>query len=246
MRFFIFFLFRSSGENMIKILLLEDEPAIADTVIFALQKENFECIHTSTITESWDVFEKEQIDFAILDIGLPDGNGVDFCRELRNKGNTVPIIFLTARDEEIDRIVGLEVGGDDYLTKPFSPRELVTRVKVIQRRLHAYASASKEPSPHLVAGEFQIDKDKHVVHLNQSELKLTRNEYGLLVFLVENSTKVFTRQQLMEAVWEEPASSLERTVDAHIKSIRKKISEIDTSREYIITHRGFGYSLSSK
>ena len=230
-----------------KILLLEDEPAIADTVIFALQKENFECVHASTITEAWDLVEKEQIDFAILDIGLPDGNGVDFCRELRNKGNTIPIIFLTARDEEIDRIVGLEVGGDDYLTKPFSPRELVTRVKVIQRRLNSYSSIPKEtPQVPTLNGEFQIDKDKHIVYFSSSELKLTRNEYGLLVFLIENSTKVFTRQQLMEAVWEEPASSLERTVDAHIKSIRKKISEIDSSKDYIITHRGFGYSLSSK
>ena len=223
---------------MQKILLVEDEPSIADTLLFALKKESFESLHVSTISEAKNSLSKEKFNAIILDVGLPDGSGFDFCKEIRKESN-IPILFLTARDDEIDRIVGLEIGADDYVTKPFSPREVTARIKAILRR----SSLQTETETQNVHPLFNINHNKRLISFKGSQIELSRYEFGILEMLIRRPGFVFSRQQIMETVWEEPDMSLERTVDTHVKTIRSKIKEIDDSEEYIITHRGIGYSL---
>ncbi|MGL1937089.1 MAG: two-component system response regulator CreB [Fibrobacterales bacterium] len=228
---------------MRKILLVEDEQAIADTVLFALKREGYDCVHSGTIHDAQEAFS-DDIDCVILDVGLPDGNGMDLCREIRKTSNVI-ILFLTARNEEIDRIIGLEIGADDYISKPFSPRELVARVNANLRRIQKQQPTGDpldENTDSHVVGPFHIHRDRHVISVQGTELTLTKNEYGLLTFLITHPKRVYSRTQLIEAVWDEPGSSLERTVDAHIKSIRKKIKEVSSFDGAIQTHRGFGYS----
>ncbi len=233
---------------MRKILLVEDEQAIADTVLFALQREGHQCSHSGTIQDGLAQFN-DSYDCIILDVGLPDGSGMDLCREIRKSSNVI-IIFLTARNEEIDKIVGLEIGADDYIAKPFSPRELVARVNANLRRAghqntEKNKSAEVSESNELTnSGPFSVDTNRHMVSVAGIALPLTKNEYGLLVYLLAHPKKVFSRLQLIEAVWEEPGSSLERTVDAHIKFLRKKIKSAAPMSECIHTHRGFGYSFN--
>lgn len=182
---------------------------------------------------------REDISLIILDIGLPDRDGFELCREIR-KNSSTPIIFLTARSDEIDRVVGLEIGGDDYVVKPFSPRELTARVKAILRRC-------KEPDlPSNIAEvsfPFTLDKERLRVSYFETHLDLSRYELGIMMVLIRQPGRVFSRRRLMELVWAEPESSWERTVDAHIKSIRRKLREINPGEEPIKTHRGLGYSL---
>ena len=228
--------------NNKEILLVEDEPSIAEAIEFVLDQEGFEVNYVCLISEAREVLKSKKIDFIILDIGLPDGNGLEFCKEIRTESD-VPILFLTARQEEVDRIVGLEIGADDYVTKPFSSRELSARVKTILRRSQGSYSI-KETSDDQINSQseildYSIDNDRREISFKTLKLELTKNEYELLAFLINNPGRVYSRTQLMEAVWEEPESAFERTVDAHIKSIRKKVGD-DCN---IKTHRGFGYSL---
>jgi two-component system, OmpR family, catabolic regulation response regulator CreB len=186
-----------------------------------------------------EVLGKEDIALIILDIGLPDRDGFEICREIR-KRLTIPIIFLTARSDEIDRVVGLEIGGDDYVVKPFSPRELTARVKAILRRSTApdfRSNISEDNFP------FAVDKDRLSVTYFGTRVDLSRYELGIMMVLIRQPGRVFSRRRLMEMVWEEPDSSWERTVDAHIKSLRRKLREIRPKEEPIKTHRGLGYSL---
>ena len=218
---------------MTNILLVEDEPAIADTLRYTLEQNGLQCLWASTISEAHSLLS-QSIDLCILDIGLPDGSGLDLCKEIRQQSD-LPILFLTARQDEIDRIIGLEIGGDDYVGKPFSPREVCARVKAILRRKEGSVNS------HATHSEFEIqDAAKKILFKNQS-LDLTRQEYMLLHFLLQKPKQVFSRTQLMNAIWEVPESSMERTVDTHIKSLRKKINTI-TPNQCIKTHRGFGYS----
>jgi two-component system, OmpR family, catabolic regulation response regulator CreB len=221
-----------------RILVFEDEPAIAENLVYALETEGFTAQRAATAHEGLALFAREGADLVILDVGLPDMNGFDVCKRLRAT-SAVPIFFLTARSEEVDRIVGLEIGADDYIVKPFSPREVTARVKALFRRLTTHAAARSS------AGPFTLDEPRRRILFRGVNLELSRYEYGLLKVLVERPGIVFSRTQLMEKVWEEPDMSLERTVDSHIKALRAKIRTIDSDREWIETHRGFGYSLAT-
>jgi two-component system catabolic regulation response regulator CreB len=174
----------------------------------------------------------------VLDVGLPDIGGFDLCREIRKRFE-LPILFLTARAGEIDRVVGLEIGADDYVVKPFSPRELAARIKAILRRTSAPAAAAG-PS---ASFPFRHDEERRVIAYSGSPLELSRYEYRLLAVLMEKPGRVWSREQLMGKAWDSPESSLDRTVDAHIKSLRTKLREIRPDIDPIRTHRGMGYSL---
>ncbi len=221
------------------ILLVEDETAIADSVAFALRAEGFQSLHTGLGREALVAIEREAIDLVILDIGLPDMDGFSVCRELR-KQSQVPVIFLTARGEELDRIVGLEIGADDYICKPFSPREVATRAKVILRRV---AQSAPQSLPVTGSGHFDHDAAGLRIHYHGKLLDLTRYEYGLLAALLARPGAVLTRSALMDRVWSEALESSDRTVDTHIKTLRAKLAAIAPERAPIRTHRGLGYSL---
>ncbi|MBU8901321.1 MAG: two-component system response regulator CreB [Victivallales bacterium] len=220
-----------------RILIIEDEVSIADTVKYVLEQALFEVFCTTTAGEGERLLRQCKPDLLVLDIGLPDMNGLDFYRKLRNEFD-LPVIFLTACSDEIDRIVGLELGADDYVTKPFSPRELAARVKTVLRRF-AFANA---PALKRVA-EFELSEERRSISWHGEKLKLSRNEYALLVALLNHPGRVYSRRQLMEIAWEEPEASMERTVDTHIKTIRAKLKTINKD-DPIVTHRGFGYSIS--
>jgi len=223
-----------------RILVVEDEPAVADAITYALETEGFQAVWTPTGGEARSVLEKEEIHLVILDVGLPDCNGFELCREIRTHSR-VPVIFLTARADEIDRVVGLEIGGDDYVVKPFSPRELTARVKAVLRRI---SSQGEEPSEEndLV---FSVDERKKSISYHRTPLELSRYEYRLLKTLVDHPGWVFSREKLKSLVWEDPHASMDRTVDAHIKMVRAKLREIRPEENPIRTHRGQGYSLGT-
>ena len=225
---------------MPRVLLVEDEPAIADTLVYALGTECFEVVHALTGADALAAAERETFDFAILDIGLPDMTGLDVCRRLRET-SSIPVLFLTARDGEVDRILGLELGGDDYVTKPFSPREIVARVRAILRRSQNTAST---PSP-ADGKTLHHDRETMRIHCHGEQLDLTAHEYKLLLVLLERPGRVFTRDQLLDHAWEDPGAVTDRTIDAHIKSIRAKLRGIREGAEDLIqTRRGLGYLLS--
>jgi two-component system, OmpR family, catabolic regulation response regulator CreB len=221
-----------------RILVVEDEPAIAENLLYALETEGFAARRVATAQEGLALLARESFDLVVLDVGLPDMSGFDVCKRIRAT-SAVPIFFLTARSEEVDRIVGLEIGGDDYIVKPFSPREVTARVKALFRRLAPTAP------PRGQSGPFTIDEPKRRILFRGQDLDLSRYEFGLLKVLVERPGIVFSRAQLMEKVWEDPDMSLERTVDSHVKAIRAKIRALDPQTEWIETHRGFGYSLAA-
>ena len=223
---------------MPRILLVEDEPAIADTVQYALQSEGFTAVHCLTGGDALRRSATETFDLAVLDVGLPDIGGFALCRELR-RDRELPVIFLTAQHAEADRILGLEIGADDYVTKPFSPRELVARVRVVLRRVrHAPASAP-------IAGGFEHDPEGKRIRFHGHLLELTRYEYGLLAALLQRPGAVLSRAQLMDRVWGDALDSGDRTVDTHIKTLRAKLREVDAAADPVRTHRGLGYSLDT-
>lgn len=220
-----------------RILVVEDEPSIRDNLVWSLETEGFAIVACSTCGEVLRELEHARFCLAILDVGLPDGNGFDLCREIR-RTSTMPVIFLTARTAEIDRVVGLEIGGDDYIAKPFSPRELTARVRAILRRV----SPVREDAP-VSSAMFSIDDVRCEICFLSQPLALSRYEYRLLKTLVAYPERVFSRAQLMDHAWEEPDASMERTVDSHIKSLRAKLRAVSTEVDPIRTHRGLGYSL---
>lgn len=222
---------------MLHVLIVEDEHAIAETLIYACKEAGIASTHKLLGYEGIAALREQAFDFVILDVGLPDMTGFDVCKQIRSFSN-IPILFLTARNHEIDRIVGLEIGADDYVTKPFSPREVVARVKAILRRVDLnHAPSSKKSSP------FLVDDVANRIQYRGQYLDLTRYEFLLLKTLVKQPQRVFSRDQLMDIVWAKAENTLERTVDAHIKTLRAKLREIDAASEAIVTHRGMGYSL---
>jgi two-component system catabolic regulation response regulator CreB len=230
--------------GMARVLLVEDEPAIADTLIYALETECFTVTHALTGGDALAAAAREPFDFAILDIGLPDMTGLDVCRRLREI-STVPVLFLTARDGELDRILGLELGGDDYVTKPFSPREIVARVRAILRRSNG--GLARPPQTAAPAGTSLLQHDPHAMRIQcaGTPLDLTAHEYKLLLVLMEHPGRVLTRDQLLDHAWQDPGAVTDRTVDAHIKSIRSKLRTARAGAENLIeTRRGLGYSFS--
>jgi two-component system, OmpR family, catabolic regulation response regulator CreB len=228
-----------------KILVIEDEPAIADTIIYALKTEGFETLWSTTAMMGFDMFKVENPELIILDIGLPDLNGYELCKEIR-KSSLVPVIFLTARANEIDRVVGLEIGGDDYVVKPFSPRELTARVKAVLRRISAVNLLTNQSIQGVLPQSsqmFVVDEIKMIICYFGKPLELSRNELNLLLMLIKHPGRVYSRDELMKLVWDEPGFALDRTVDAHIKNIRNKLRLIRPDIEPIETRRGFGYCM---
>jgi two-component system, OmpR family, catabolic regulation response regulator CreB len=225
---------------MPKVLIVEDEPAIADTIQYALETDGFAPVVVSTGLEALESIEGGGIDLIILDIGLPDINGFELCKQIRQR-SSLPIIFLTARNEEVDRVVGLEIGGDDYVVKPFSPRELTARVKAVLRRTQANPPEAP-PSPAV----WTVDAAKRRIGYFGSPLALSRTEYELLHTFIGRPGRVFTREELMASIWDEPEASMDRTVDAHIKNLRAKLKAVRTDLDPIVTHRGTGYALKEE
>jgi two-component system catabolic regulation response regulator CreB len=220
-----------------KILVVEDEAGIAENITYALQTEGLEVCCCTTARQARDTVAHETICLIILDVGLPDGNGFDFCRELR-QNSRVPVIFLTARASEIDRVVGLELGADDYVVKPFSPRELCARVRAVLRRTGDGVCDPSTDRP-----GFSIDRDRMELSYQGHRLGLSLTEFRLMEVLIGQPGRVFTRDQLMDQAWQEPGASLDRTVDTHIKTLRAKLRAVSPEADPIKTHRGIGYSL---
>ncbi len=222
-----------------KILLIEDEPTIADTVVYALESEGYAVDWQNTGELGLNASRQNAPDLVILDVGLPDMNGFDVFRQLRLICE-VPVIFLTARNIEIDRVTGLEMGADDYVVKPFSPRELTARVRAVLRRSHLVDKNSSQSEVQVV-GSFTVNMLSWTVSFHGVELDLTQHEFGVLTALLNNPGQVFSREQLLVKVWDSPEHRLDRTVDAHVKNIRSKLRHIDSQSDPIKTKRGVGY-----
>ena len=203
-----------------QILVVEDEPKIAETLIHVLNEQDFEATRVATILEAREALIVNVFSAIVLDVKLPDGNGFEFCKELR-KTNDIPILFLTSISDEVDKIVGLEIGADDYVTKPFSPREVSARLKAIIKRV-------KEPIPVNQNIQFKVDEEKKRIAYKGQLIETRPIEYEILKLLIKRPGRVFSRDQIIEYCWpDNPNMDSNRTVDTHIKTIRKKIGEID-------------------
>jgi two-component system, OmpR family, catabolic regulation response regulator CreB len=228
-----------------RILLVEDESGIADTLQYVLSTDGFTPVWCSTAEAALTQFAADPPALVVLDVGLPDLNGFELFKRLQALpgGTQVPMLFLTARSDEIDRVVGLELGADDYIAKPFSPRELVARVRTILRRsARPSATAVSQPVPR--PNPFEVDDERRQVRFYGQPLDLSRYEYGILRLLVQRPGRVFTRDDLLDKVWDDRSESLDRTVDAHIKTLRAKLKVVAPAVEPIRTLRGTGYALS--
>lgn len=218
-----------------RILIVEDEPAISDNIQFVLQGEGFEPVRVGTGAAALPVLRDGRVDLVVLDVGLPDVNGFELLKQIR-RTHATPVIMLTARTSELDRVLGLEIGADDYVAKPFSPRELAARVKAVLRR-------ARPPEAAPANAAFVVNDSKRQIAFFGAALELSRTEYDILKCFIERRGHVFSREQLMSLVWEQPETSLDRTVDVHIKNIRAKLRAVRADLEPIVTHRGSGYSL---
>jgi two-component system catabolic regulation response regulator CreB len=219
------------------VLIVEDESGIADTLQYALRTEGFEPLWCATGEAA--LARAGDAALVILDVGLPDISGFELFKRLRALREDLPVLFLTARGEEIDRVVGLELGADDYVTKPFSPRELVARVRTVLRR-----TAIKAASAPALALPLHCDEGRRQIRYYGQALDLSRYEYGLLKTLLSRPGFVFTRERLLDLVWDDSTESLDRTVDAHVKTLRAKLKAVAPELEPIRTHRGVGYALA--
>ena len=220
------------------VLIVEDEPGIADTLQYALRTDGFEPLWCATGEAA--LAHAARADLVILDVGLPDISGFELFKRLRVLREDLPVLFLTARGDEIDRVVGLELGADDYVTKPFSPRELVARVRTVLRRSAVKAAAASPPP----TSPLHCDDGKRQIRYYGQALDLSRYEYGLLKTLLSRPGFVFTRERLLDLVWDDSTESLDRTVDAHVKTLRAKLKAVAPALEPIRTHRGIGYALA--
>ena len=227
------------------VLVVDDEADLVELVSYNLKKEGFSVDSASDGEEALLKIRKKKYDLLILDLMLPGLQGMELCRILRNDPKTavLPIIMLTAKGEEVDKVLGLEMGADDYMTKPFSPRELVARVKAVLRR-----TPGERPSGEgiLKIGGIEIDREKYIVSIKGKPVKLSATEFKLLLYLVERKGKVFSREQLLDAVWSDEAFVEPRTVDVHVRRLRSQIEDDPANPRYIKTLRGIGYFFSEK
>jgi len=225
-----------------RILVVEDEAAIADTLLYVLRADGFRAEHVPLGAEALARHAGAPFDLIVLDVGLPDMTGFDVLRGLRalEAGAGVPVMFLTARSEEIDRVLGLELGADDYVVKPFSPREVAARVRAVLRRGGQRAASPAEPD-----GPWRRLPEALRIDYHGVALDLTRYEYRLLDLLLSQPGRVFTRELIMASVWEDALDTSDRTIDAHVKTLRAKLRAVRPDDDPIRTHRGVGYSLAS-
>jgi len=224
-----------------RILIVDDEGHIREVIRVALKKAGMDVIEARDGKEALSRFAADKPDLIVLDIGMPEFDGLEVCREVR-KSSDVPILFLSARDEEIDRVLGLEIGGDDYVTKPFSPRELVARVNVILRRLVPRNGEAKAGPAALSQGGLLIDPEQHLASFSGTPLKLTAIEFGILRALLTRPTSVFNREQLMRAAYQLNIQVSDRTIDSHIRNIRAKLAAVNCD-SVIETIHGVGFRL---
>lgn len=236
-----------------RILVVEDEPSILDNIVYSLETDGFTVSGCGSGEEALELSRDGAFDLVIVDVGLPDMNGFDLCRQLRGRSG-IPVIFLTARAAEVDRVVGLEIGADDYVVKPFSPRELNARIRAVFRRCRSHESGAatargtdggadptRPPAHHRLP--FVIDEERVQIAFFGHKLALSSTEFRLLRVFCRHPGRVYSRGQLMDLVWPEPGAAMERTVDAHVKSLRAKLRTVRPDIEAIETRRGTGYAL---
>lgn len=225
-----------------KILVVEDEKAIADILVFNLQREGYDTLVAYDGAEGLRCALEEAPDLILLDVMLPEMDGFEVCRTLRAEGNNVPIIMITAREEETDKVFGLELGADDYITKPFSMRELLARVRTNMRRAASMApAAAEEPGDQIKVKDLVIDRTRRAVYKNGKELELTQREYELIKFLAENPGRVMSREELMGSVWQYDYFGDLRAVDVAVRRLREKLEDNPSEPVYVMTKRGAGY-----
>ncbi|MBG9983989.1 response regulator transcription factor [Aerococcaceae bacterium DSM 111022] len=230
---------------MDKILVVDDEKPISDIITYSLEKEGYEVVAAYDGEEALEQFEKEKPDLVILDIMLPKMTGLDVTKELR-KSSAVPIIMLTAKDSEIDKVVGLELGADDYVTKPFSNPELVARVKASLRRNALTVDTKVDDNQgDIVVGDLIVHQDAYIASKRGEEIELTHREFELLLYLAKHTGQVMTREHLLETVWGYDYFGDVRTVDVTVRRLREKIEDEPSHPNYIITRRGVGYFLKN-
>jgi two-component system OmpR family response regulator len=227
---------------MPNILVVDDDPHIMDVISFALEKADHTYITAKDGAQAIEKFSSSSVDLVILDIGLPEIDGLEVCRQIR-KTSEVPILFLSARDDEIDRILGLEIGGDDYVTKPFSPRELMARVNVILKRSNA-APAEEKIDGVLSKGELSLDTEHRSARFSENELSLTAIEFNILKTVLARPRMAFSRDQIMTAAWPDNIHVSERTIDSHVRNLRSKLSSVGCD-DAIETVHGIGFRLGS-
>jgi len=225
-----------------KVLVVDDELPIVEAVAYNLRKEGYQALMASDADQCMEIARAKRPDLIILDVMLPSASGFDVCRLLR-KQSAVPIIMLTARAEETDRVVGLELGADDYITKPFSMRELMARVKTVLRRS---ANGETPPAEVVEAGDLVIDPDRHEVRVDSRRVELSPKEFDLLRFLAAHPGQVFSRQALLDRVWGADAYVEDRTVDVHVRWLREKIEANPSQPRRLLTVRGVGYKFSDE
>ena len=224
---------------MARVLVVEDEESFSDALSYMLRKEGFEVSVAETGPQALTEFDRSGADIVLLDLMLPEMSGTEVCRQLRQR-SPVPIIMVTARDSEIDKVVGLEIGADDYVTKPYSPRELVARIRAVLRR-NAKETATEAAPPTLSAAPVRMDVDRHVVTVSGAAVQLPLKEFELLELLLRNAGRVLTRGQLIDRVWGADYVGDTKTLDVHIKRLRSKIEPEPPTPRHIVTVRGLGY-----
>lgn len=230
---------------MKKVLVVDDEPSIVTLLTFNLEKDGYEVISAEDGAVGYELALSNQFDFIILDVMLPNMDGLEITKSLRREKIDTPILILTAKDDQVDKIIGLEIGADDYLTKPFSPREVLARMKAIFRRLKPASPKSEEfreeAKAPLVLGEISVDEQNYEVNVRGEKIELTPKEFELLVYFIKRKDRVIDRDTLLDRIWNYDFAGQSRIVDVHVSHLRDKI-EIDPKRPaYLVTVRGFGY-----
>jgi two-component system OmpR family response regulator len=225
------------------ILIADDDPHIRDVISFALEKAGMQTTLAEDGRQALDTFRSESADLIVLDINMPELDGLEVCREIR-KFSEVPILFLSSRDDEIDRILGLEIGGDDYVTKPFSPRELVARINVILKRVQPAAKPAEPETTELRYGKLSIQPEQHTARWNSQALSLTATEFAMLQLFVRQPVRVFSRDSIMNNAYDSNVYVSDRTIDSHIRHIRQKFAEAGCENVVETVH-GVGYKLAS-
>lgn len=229
---------KKEGKEMQKILMIEDEANIRELISYNLISNNYKVLEAEDGLQGLEMSIREKPDLILLDLMLPGMNGMDLCKELRDRGSKIPIIILTAKNEDIDKVMGLEFGADDYMTKPFSVHELMARIKAVLRR-----AEQKIEVMHISNGDLTINIEKHEVMLNGKEVELSLKEFDLLKALAENKGMVMTRDKLLDKVWGIDYDGENRTVDVHIRYLRRKLGDEEAESKYIQTIRGMGYKM---